>query len=252
MMTYPLKERLNAPLEQQETRKPTGTDRRILDAAKEVFARHGFQGAKTLEIARTAGVSEKTLFQHFKNKEQLFVEAIHPTLLDILDPLVKISCEESHEQAIPDEWPRADHRIGAANEKAISSQRMPSTLKARMHAAALERVHFARENPDMLKLTLQELLIRDEYRDAVTGLWMDQLASIISASIESGVDSGEIRDLPIPTVMRVIVPVLSAYATIRSLLAPEGDWNDEREVDLMLDILFNGLIPREGNPTDAQ
>lgn len=240
-MTYPLKERLNAPLEQQETRRPTGTDGRILEAAKEVFARHGFQGAKTLEIARTAGVSEKTLFQHFKNKEQLFVEAIHPTLLDILDPLVKLSCEESHEDSMADEM-----------QDVISTQQMPGTLKERMHAVALERVHFARENPDMLKLTLQELLIRDEYRDAVTGLWMDQLAPIISASIEAGVETGEIRDLPIPTVMRVIVPVLSAYATIRSLLAPEGDWNDEREVNLMLDILFNGLIPRESRPAEAQ
>lgn len=241
-MTYPLKERLNAPLEQQEPRRPTGTDRRILDAATEVFARNGFQGAKTLEIARTAGVSEKTLFQHFKNKEQLFVETIHPTLLDILDPLVKLSCEESHESAIAD----------AKDKEPLSSQQMPGTLKDRMHAVALERIHFARENPDMLKLTLQELLIRDEYRDAVTGLWMDQLAPIISASIEAGIDSGEIRELPIPTVMRVIVPVLSAYATIRSLLAPEGDWNDEREVDLMLDILFNGLIPRKGNAEDTQ
>ncbi len=240
-MTYPLKERLNAPLERQETRRPTGTDGRILEAAKEVFARHGFQGAKTLEIARTAGVSEKTLFQHFKNKEQLFVEAIHPTLLDILDPLVKLSCEESHEDSMADEM-----------QDVISTQQMPGTLKERMHAVALERVHFARENPDMLKLTLQELLIRDEYRDAVTGLWMDQLAPIISASIEAGVETGEIRDLPIPTVMRVIVPVLSAYATIRSLLAPEGDWNDEREVNLMLDILFNGLIPRESRPAEAQ
>lgn len=220
-MTYPLKERLNPPLQQQTRRPQTGTDRRILDAATEVFARHGFQGAKTLEIARTAGVSEKTLFQHFKNKEQLFADAVHPTLLDILDPLVKISCEENHESAIPD------------------------TLKKRMHAAALERVHFARENPDLLKLTLQELLIRDEYRDAVTGLWMDQLAPIISSSIQTGMETGEIRDLPIPTVMRVIVPVLSAYAAIRSLLAPEGEWNDEREVGLMLDILFNGLIPRQ-------
>ncbi|MEJ8303868.1 helix-turn-helix domain-containing protein [Saccharibacillus sacchari] len=244
-MIYPLKERLNAPLEQQEARRPTGTDRRILDAAKEVFARYGFQGAKTLEIARTAGVSEKTLFQHFKNKEQLFAEAIHPTLLDILDPLVKISCEESHEGA------SSDNRIAAAHEEVMSTPQMPGTLKERMHAVALERVHFARENPDMLKLTLQELLIRDEYRDAVTGLWMDQLAPIISASIEAGVETGEIRDLPIPTVMRVIVPVLSAYATIRSLLAPEGDWNDEREVDLMLDILFNGLIPRKSDLTDT-
>jgi|GEM_PF-892703 len=246
-MTYPLKELLNAPLEQQGARKPqSGTDRRILEAALEVFARHGYQGAKTLEIARTAGVSEKTLFQHFKSKEQLFALAVHPTLLDIVDPLVKRCCEgiqgmtaanaveNKTENEAAKQQDRSAEPVGTTNNP-------PGTLKDRMRVVALERLHFACENLDMLKITLQELLIRDDYREAVTGLWMDQLAPIISSSIEAGMQAGEIRDLPIPTVMRVIVPVLSAYAMIRSLLAPEGPWDDSQEVDLMLDILFHGL-----------
>lgn len=245
-MTYPLKELLNAPLEeQQETRRPqTGTDRRILEAALEVFARHGYQGAKTLEIARTAGVSEKTLYQHFKSKEQLFALAVHPTLLDIVEPLVK-RCGEGL-QRIGETSSAENENVGTADGSRDSAadgsdSTPPGTLKERMRIVALERLNFACENPDMLKITLQELLIRDDYREAVTGLWMDQLAPIISTSIEAGMKSGEIRELPIATVMRVVVPVLSAYAMIRSLLAPEGRWNDTREVELMLDILFHGL-----------
>ncbi|OWR30432.1 hypothetical protein CDO73_10980 [Saccharibacillus sp. O23] len=245
-MTYPLKELLNAPLEeQQETRKPqTGTDRRILEAALEVFARHGYQGAKTLEIARTAGVSEKTLFQHFKSKEQLFALAVHPTLLDIVEPLVKRCVEgvQSIEKPASAETEHARTAEERAEPAAADSDaELPGTLKERMRVVALERLNFACENPYMLKITLQELLLRDDYREAVTGLWMDQLAPIISTSIKAGMQSGEIRDLPIATVMRVVVPVLSAYAMIRSLLAPEGRWDDAQEVELMLDILFHGL-----------
>src|SRR5277367_2271659 len=47
------------------------TKKRILAAAELVFARDGFQGATTREIAREAGVNEVTLFRHFSSREQL-------------------------------------------------------------------------------------------------------------------------------------------------------------------------------------
>jgi AcrR family transcriptional regulator len=47
------------------------TRQRLLKAATEVFARDGFQGATTREIARVASVNEVTLFRHFTSKNQL-------------------------------------------------------------------------------------------------------------------------------------------------------------------------------------
>jgi TetR/AcrR family transcriptional regulator len=49
----------------------------ILEAALNVFAQKGFSGARTKEIAREAGVSETILFRHFKNKDNLYAEALH-------------------------------------------------------------------------------------------------------------------------------------------------------------------------------
>lgn len=50
----------------------TATTRdRLLEAASVTFATQGYIGATTREIARTAGVSEVTLFRHFQSKEQL-------------------------------------------------------------------------------------------------------------------------------------------------------------------------------------
>lgn len=49
----------------------------ILETALDVFAQKGFSGARTKEIAKEAGVSEAILFRHFKNKENLYVEALH-------------------------------------------------------------------------------------------------------------------------------------------------------------------------------
>ena len=49
-------------------------DRRqqIMDVATGLFARQGFQGTTTREIAGEAGVNEALLFRHFANKETLY------------------------------------------------------------------------------------------------------------------------------------------------------------------------------------
>lgn len=48
----------------------------ILDAARKVFMRDGFK-AGTAVIAREAGISEGSLFKHFKNKCNLFLMAMN-------------------------------------------------------------------------------------------------------------------------------------------------------------------------------
>jgi TetR/AcrR family transcriptional regulator len=51
-----------------------GEDRRkqLLQVAVESFARNGFSGTKTKDIAAAAGVSEAILFRHFASKEDLY------------------------------------------------------------------------------------------------------------------------------------------------------------------------------------
>jgi AcrR family transcriptional regulator len=50
-----------------------GTRERILVAAREVMLGKGLVRATTKEIARAAGLSEGTLYNHFANKEELFL-----------------------------------------------------------------------------------------------------------------------------------------------------------------------------------
>jgi AcrR family transcriptional regulator len=62
-----------APLPARPARMP-GDDRRrqLLRVAVESFARNGFSGTKTKDIAAAAGVSEAILFRHFTSKEDLY------------------------------------------------------------------------------------------------------------------------------------------------------------------------------------
>jgi TetR/AcrR family fatty acid metabolism transcriptional regulator len=49
---------------------------RILDAAIEVIAEHGFFHSRVAEIANRAGVADGTIYLYFKNKDELLMAAI--------------------------------------------------------------------------------------------------------------------------------------------------------------------------------
>lgn len=58
------------------TVKRTTQKETILTAASQLFARQGYHGTSTREIARLADVSENTIFRHFERKEDLFWSAL--------------------------------------------------------------------------------------------------------------------------------------------------------------------------------
>lgn len=48
----------------------------LIQVALEVFARGGYDGTTTAEIAKASGVTEPILYRHFKNKQELFVAIV--------------------------------------------------------------------------------------------------------------------------------------------------------------------------------
>lgn len=62
-------------------------DRRlqILESALDVFIENGFNKATTQGIAKSAGISEVTLFRYFDSKKEIFTEAIEPILISTLE-----------------------------------------------------------------------------------------------------------------------------------------------------------------------
>ena len=53
-----------------------GRRKAIVEAAMPLFARHGFAGTTTKEIAKAAAVSEALVFQHFPSKAALYQEIL--------------------------------------------------------------------------------------------------------------------------------------------------------------------------------
>ena len=52
------------------------TRERLLRAAADAFARHGYDGTRVADIARAAGVSNGALYAHFGSKAELLVAAL--------------------------------------------------------------------------------------------------------------------------------------------------------------------------------
>lgn len=68
MSSPPLPADDDGPYDRRSARKRQA----ILDAATEVFLRHGYLGASMDEAAARAGVSKQTVYKHFADKKRLF------------------------------------------------------------------------------------------------------------------------------------------------------------------------------------
>lgn len=62
-----------------------GTRERILDAAEQLFAEYGFEGASNRDIAALSGDTLGTLAHHFKTKDDLHVAVLRRRYKEIVD-----------------------------------------------------------------------------------------------------------------------------------------------------------------------
>jgi AcrR family transcriptional regulator len=119
---------MTAYLARNTYRRSVETRLRILDAARELFARHGYAGTSTRALAALAGVNVATLRYHFGGKEALWRAALAetepepgnetprlpPNLLDAL-------------AAVPSDRARLSlHALLAAEGKADASRVLPA------------------------------------------------------------------------------------------------------------------------------
>lgn len=59
--------------ENRKFQKGGNTKKLIEDAAMELFAQHGYKGASVRKIASKVGIRESALYNHFENKEAIFL-----------------------------------------------------------------------------------------------------------------------------------------------------------------------------------
>lgn len=76
------------------------TTRRLVDAAAEVFAEKGYDGAGVAEIARRAGLTTGAIYSRFSGKAELLAEAIRLHTADEFDQLFAQDDAETDTRAL--------------------------------------------------------------------------------------------------------------------------------------------------------
>lgn len=131
-------------------KKPSRIQRRnrrmILDAALEVFSRHGFRGTTLDQIAAEAGLSKPNILYYFDGKEDIHVTLLSNLMETWLDPLVALR---------PDGNPR-EEILAYVQRKLDMARDLPR--ESRLFAGEILRgaTHIAPELEDRLKPLLDE------------------------------------------------------------------------------------------------
>jgi len=208
------------PAVEPDPKAPSETQRRILAAALELFAERGYAATSTAAIAESAGVAEKTIFANFATKARLFEQILNPAALELLVP----------------------EAFGGVRE----TFSMPwGTTAALLDAFMHNRLAFVRKHPAKLKLLAQALLLHPERTEAFVRAFREQIEPRVTTVLEALERAGEIRRIPPRSLARIVVSLTAGYMLARVVLRPDADWDDEAELSTMVDVLVNGLRPRE-------
>jgi AcrR family transcriptional regulator len=206
-------------MSEREVPEMTDKQRRVLDAAVEVFAERGYAGASTAEIAKRAGVAEGTVFKTYKTKKDLLLGIIAPMFARTVAPLL----------------------IDDVRKVLVAPH---ATFEEFLRALYSNRVEFVRSHQRIVRVAMQEVPFHDEVRELAKNTLAASVLPDVLAMIRRFQASGEIRkDADDMSIVRLIIGTFVAYTVTSVLVAPGAKWNDDAEVSLMASVMARGLRP---------
>ena len=188
----------------------------ILQAATQVFGAKGYRGARTADIASSAGVTERTLFRYFPSKEKLYRRVMFPALLAA---------------TMPRELNETGKLFATDSESFADWHRRVLTL----------RIGAARGAASQFRLMLGTLMTDAELRGRVIPIWKRNVWRHAVDTITRFQKRGKLRtDLPPEAIARAIISLNLGYIIARALLAPDGAWDDDAEIEATVKLLLQG------------
>lgn len=147
-----------------ETVPQISTRDRILAAARELFAAHGFKGTTTASIARRAGVNEALIFRHFPGKKDLYAAILKARLED----------------------ERTTRVIDAAECQKINAEEALRLVATRFAESA---------DPTFLRLYYHSALENHELANEFYGQFISRVISLVEDLIARGIKEGRFREV---------------------------------------------------------
>ena len=188
-------------------RRAAETKKRILQAARVVFAKRGYGQASTKEIAEEADVAEAGIFYHFENKRGLLKAVIEGVMEELLNP---------ESSMLQHDW-------------------MP-WMAEMLH----RRIELIRRDGALLSVLIQEVQLDDELRQLYRERVLHTAFTKLKARLDELMAEGKVRPINTQIAARAI---LGSYL---SFLVPFPDpqlegLSSEEIAATLVDIYSRGL-----------
>ncbi|MDX2240520.1 MAG: TetR/AcrR family transcriptional regulator [Leptolyngbyaceae cyanobacterium bins.302] len=188
------------------------TRTRILKSALRLFARQGYDGTTTRDLAEAANVAEGTLFRHFPNKKAILIEVATQGWVEILtDLLTELS--------------------GMGSYKAVAQ-----VMRRRM-------LHL-HENADMLRVCFMEAQFHPDLRDHIQTEVIAKMTDVAEAFFQTAMDQGIYRQMDPKMVARVFLGMFAVAGFSQSTIMAPGAAAAEMQqmAEGLADIFLNGVL----------
>ena len=161
---------------------------RIVAAASKLFASQGYHGTSTREIARSAGVSENTLFRHFDNKKELFWSTLKSQSVELK--------------------PRWDRITG------IRSNDSPAVVLPEILSFLADFIH---DKPDTFRLFAVAFLEMQKDAETVCFAMLAPLFVEMSRYLETNMRRGEVLDIDVSLLVASFAAQVLIYPQLSKL-----------------------------------
>ncbi|MBE9005363.1 TetR/AcrR family transcriptional regulator [Fortiea sp. LEGE XX443] len=195
----------------KNVRSSTLTRTRLIEAASQVFASLGVQGATTREIARVAEVNEVTLFRHFASKEQLLKAVLENALALQIEAL-----------AHPETWTqnlRVDLRRYAE---------LYNTMLEAQEDLIRTFIGEAKRHPEAAKQVIQEAVQP----------WSEQLVTYLKFGQKRGTVRPELDPV---AAIDMFTGVLLAGMLCRNVKLKKNSYTCDEYIDTCVDVFVRGI-----------
>lgn len=190
----------------------------ILQAALDVFSRHGYRGASIDEIAARADMSKPNLFYYYKRKEDILHAVIENMLDHWLDPLQEINPE------------------GEPQTELIHYIR--------------RKIKIAQDYPLESRLFANEIMRGAEHIQDILSGEMKMLVDEKALLLQSWMDTGKIASTDPHHLLFAIWAMTQHYSDfdvqVRALLGPDKSGNQRFDdaATTIETLIMHGLLPR--------
>ncbi|MBE9193321.1 TetR/AcrR family transcriptional regulator [Gloeocapsopsis crepidinum LEGE 06123] len=187
---------------------------RILKAAQRLFARQGYDGTTTRDLAVAAGVAEGTLFRHFTNKKAILIEIATQGWVEILTDLLTELSEMGSYKAVAQ----------------VMQRRMWNFHK----------------NADMMRVCFMEAQFHPDLRDRIQAEVINKMTDVAEAFFQTAMDRGIYRKTNPKIVAQVFLGMFAiAGFSHNTLMEPDASPKAMQEMaEGLADIFLNGVLVR--------